>query len=280
MRAILPTLVALLSAASAHAASRRPESCGEGCASYATSRAAFEAVLALQPRVLGLGEYHEIEGGPKVPSALKRFTRELLPALQGQARALVVETWVVNGRCGAVEKQAVAEVKKVTRRPATTEDEVTTLLGAAHDRGIAPHILQLACPEYQSLLDEKGELDPEKTLSLVGTKMRSKADDLLDEADDVDGGAKGSLILYGGAIHNQLYPDDDLKDYAFGPQMAERTGGHYVALDLCVPEYVAGDADLRKLPTFEAAMKVAAKGRVALLNPKPNAYLLFFPRSK
>jgi hypothetical protein len=266
--------------ASASAGSRRPEPCGDGCTSYATSRAAFEAVLGLQPRVLGLGEYHEMEGGPKVPSALKHFTRDLLPALAGKASSLTFETWVVSGRCGAVEKQAVAEVKKVTKRPASTEDEITTALGAAHDLGIAPHILQLDCPAYQSLLDPKGELDPEKTLSLVATKMHAKADELLDEADEVDGGPRAAVVLYGGAIHNQLYPDDDMKDYAFGPQLAERTGGHYVALDLCVPEYVADDADLRKVRGFAEAMKVAGKGRTALLNPRPNAYLLFFPRGK
>ena len=80
-------------------------------------------------------------------------------------------------------------------------------------------------------------------------------------------------------MHNDLYPDDDMKGFAFGAHFAERTEGRYVALDLCVPEYVAGDADLQKLPGFAAAMKVAAGGRTALLHPRPNAYYLFFPKT-
>ena len=255
------------------------QACGEGCTSYRTSRAAFEAVLDRQPRVLGIGEYHEVEGAPKVASAIKRFTKDLLPSLRGRATSLVVETWIVDSRCGAPAQQAVAEVKKVTRRPASTEDEVTTLLGAAHDLGIAPHILKLACPEYQSLLDPKGELDPEKTLGLVTTKMHAKADELLDDADDTDGGPKGAVVLYGGALHNDLYPDEDMKEFSFGPAFAERTSNRYVELDLCVPEYVADDPGLKAEPWFAAAMKLTSKGRVVLMNPRPGSYVLLFPRT-
>lgn len=277
------SLIALIGLCASSAAlatgSRDAQPCGDGCSSFRTARAAFEAVVERSPQVLGIGEYHEVEGAPKVASAIKRFTRDLLPALRGKATSLVVETWMVDSRCGAPAQQAVAEVKKVTRRPDSTEDEVTTLLGAAHDLSIAPHILQLACPEYQSLLDSKGELDPEKTLALVTSKMHSKADDLLDDAEDADGGPQGALVLYGGALHNDLYPAEDMKEYSFGPPLAERTHGHYIELDLCVPEYVADDADLKAQPWFEGAMKLAAKGRAVLVRSRPDSYVLLFPRA-
>jgi hypothetical protein len=277
----LALLVALLCCTAALGEKpERGEACGEHCTSFKSARAAFDAVLARDPLILGIGEYHEVEGAPKVQSAIKRFTKQLLPALKGRAASLVVETWIVDGRCGATEKQAVAEVKKVTKRPESTEDEVTTLLGAAYDLGVAPHILKLSCAEYQSLLDEKQELDPEKTLSLVGRKMREKAEEQRDALEDADAGPKKSVVLYGGALHNDLYPDDDMKDYAFGPQLSSLTGKRYVELDLCVPEYVADDPDLKKQPWFADALKLTAKGRTVLVQPKPDSYVLLFAKTK
>ena len=69
-------------------------------------------VLELQPSILAVGEVHQVEGGPKVKSAVKRFATELLPALKGRAGALVLETWMTTGKCGELEKKATAAVAK------------------------------------------------------------------------------------------------------------------------------------------------------------------------
>src|SRR5690349_14192543 len=71
---------------------------------HPTSRAAIEAMLAkVEPRVLGVGEVHVVQGGPVVRSALARFTDDM-DLLKGRATDLVVETWVTDGRCGEEEK--------------------------------------------------------------------------------------------------------------------------------------------------------------------------------
>ena len=94
------------------------------CAVVASPLAGFQRVLERKPAILAVGEYHEVTGAPKVPSAIARFTKDLLPALKGKVTSLVVETWMLNGKCGAAEKQATAAVAKTTQRPDSTEDEV------------------------------------------------------------------------------------------------------------------------------------------------------------
>lgn len=250
----------------------------ESCETFKTPRAAFEKVLAEAPLVLAVGEYHELEGGPKVQSAIKRFTNELLPALKGKAGSLVAETWMLNGKCGEVEKQAAKEVQKVTQRPKETEDEVTTMLDRSYALGLKNHILIIDCDDYRSMLDEKNELDAEKSLLLVRRKVEEMA---LSVREKEEAGVEGKLlVLYGGALHNDLVPLDAYKDYSFGPSLAKETGGRYVELDLLVPEFVRDDEDLRKLPWFAPALARAAKGETVLVSPRPGVRFIVFPAKK
>lgn len=278
-------LLGAAGSASGGKAAARPDpaagtACGEaGCLAFASPALAFEKILERKPEVLGLGEFHEIAGsGRKVSSAIKRFTKLMLPKLKGRASHLIAETWMTSGRCGAVEQKAVAEVQKVTKRPVETENEVLTLLGSASDLGIEPHILKLDCDEYRAILTAEGEMDPEKTLALVGTKMLEKAKELREK----DGGAAGgkTLVLYGGALHNDLYPSEVFKDYAFGQALHKLTQGHYLELDLYVPEYIQKDADLMEEKWFAIAMKQARAGKTTLLNPRPDSYVIVFPRTR
>jgi hypothetical protein len=248
------------------------------CQAFKTSRAAFEQVLEQPALVLGIGEYHELEGAAKAQSAIKRFTQELLPALKGTATSLVVETWMTNGRCGDVEKKTTAQVKKVTQRPDTTEDEVTTLLDRSYENGLANHILVLDCDEYRSMLDTSGRLDAEKSLLLVRRKVEEKA---LEVRAKQEGGVPGKLlILYGGAIHNDLQPAEEWKAYSFGPSLDAALDGGYVELDLVVPEHGEKDDDLLKERWFAPALKLAGTRATVLVRPRPNVFILVFPRTK
>lgn len=266
-----PLLLLLLAAADGGT------TCGPApCEVFKTSRAAFDRVLERTPVVLAVGEYHEVEGAPKVKSAISRFTKDLLPALKGKATSLIVETWMTNGKCGQVEKAAVAEVKKVTQRPDTTEDEVTTLLDRSYAMGVANHILVIDCDEYASMLNEQGGLDAEKSLLLVRKKVEEKA---LEVRAKGEGGLGGKvLMLYGGAIHNDLKPMDGWEAYSFGPSLAKAIDGGYVELDLVVPEYGKADDDLVKEPWWPEALKRAGTTKTVLVAPSPGVYVLVFPK--
>ena len=210
----------------------------------------------------------------KIPSAIHRFTTDMLPLLSGVADHLIVETWMMSGQCGAVEKQAIAAVKQTTQRPESTENEVTTLLGKAYDQKIAPHVLTVDCGEYKKMLDDKGELDPVNTLQVVSDKLLEKAQELLKKPETK------VVALYGGALHNDLFPDEDLKTFSYGPQLDEETHHQLLELDLYVPEYIERDDDLKKAPWFAGAMKLSKAGKTVLVQPHPHSFVIVFARTK
>ncbi len=247
-------------------------------ATFPDAKSAFARVLEKRPALLAVGEYHEVEGAPKVKSAVKRFTLELLPALKGRAGALVLETWITTGKCGEVEKQATKAVQETTKRPASTEDELTTLLEKSYDYGLTNHILLITCDEYRSMLGDDGELDGEKSLTLVRRKVEEKA---LEAREKGEGGSREkAIVLYGGALHNDLMPAEGFEGVTFGPSLMRETDGGYLELDLLVPEYVENDDDLKKEPWFAEALKLAGKGKTVLVSTGPDSRVLMFARTK
>ncbi len=248
------------------------------CSVVATPLEGFQRVLQRKPAILAVGEYHEVNGAPKVPSAIRRFTRDLLPALQGRVTSLVVETWMLSGKCGAAETKATAAVAKTTQRPESTEDEVTTLLDRTFKMGVKNHILVIDCDDYRSMTDDAGELDPEASLLLVKRKVEAKALDVLEREEG--GTPEHLLLLYGGALHNDLQPLPQWREYSFGPSLSRKTNGHTIELDLLVPEYVDTEEDLLTEPWFAGALALSRAGKTVLINPRPDVYLLLFARSK
>ena len=248
------------------------------CTVVPTPLAGFQKVLDRKPGILAVGEYHELSGAPKVPSAIRRFTTELLPALKGRLTSTIVETWMMSGKCGAAEKQATAAVAKTTQRPDTTEDEVTTLLDRTYKLGAKNHTLLIDCDDYRSMLDDAGELDGEASLLLVKRKVEEKALEALEKEEG--GTPEKLLLLYGGALHNDLEPLPDWKAFSFGPALARETQGNFVELDLLVPEYVETDEDLLREPWFKPALALSAAGKTVLISPHPDLYLLLFARAK
>lgn len=269
-----PILLALLLAAAPDAG---VPACAP-CSVVASPLEGLQRVLARKPAILAVGEYHEVIGAPKVPSALRRFTRDLLPALKGRISSLVLETWMLNGKCGAAETQANAAVAKTTQRPASTEDEVTTLLDRTFNMGVKNHILLIDCDDYRSMVDDAGGLDAEASLLLVRRKVEAKALEVLEKEEA--GTPEHVLLLYGGAVHNDLQPLPEWRAYSFGPSLSRETNGQLVELDLLVPEYVATDEDLIKEPWFAGALALSKAGKTVLINPHPDVYLLLFARAK
>ena len=268
--------------AGAKSARRAPAAkvdCGPfDCWLFGSPRDAFRKVLDSQPAILGVGEYHEIEGERRVKSSLAHFTASMLPELEGKAGDLVVETWLTSGTCGEVEKKAASEIAETTKRPESTANELETMLQRAADLGIQPHILVVSCEEYEELLTAEGELDAERLLQMVTRLLREKALDYYRKAQATE--AKRLVVVYGGALHNDTRPREIIRDLSFGPELSAATGGRYVELDVCVPEYVLNDEDSAKEPWFEAFRRHASSKRTLLLRQAPDSFLLFLPKAR
>ena len=188
---------------------------------YPDTASAIRAILDAgldEPRVYAVGEYH-----PTQPlrgrSPMQRFAREILPRLPAQQ--LVLETWG-DASCTSGDPVHV-QVAAVTQRPPGAIDFASELARTHRTYG-----LPMTCIEHSSMLDALGRVDFVRLLALVSDKLHEAARELLAEGSDV--------IIYGGALHNDLYPPWPLDDLAYGHALARQIS--VLELDLVVPEVV------------------------------------------
>ena len=249
---------------------------------FASAGAALAQVLReTRPRVLGLGEFHQTKSTAKVRSAIRRFTESMVPVLGPQASDLVVETWITEGKCGKQEKKVARGVAKTTERPKQTESEIVTMLKRAKALGVRPHILKAGCKDYEELLGKDGKVDYVQLLGFIGRSLRGKAEAILKHrarlharASKKKPGRRDIVVLYGGALHNDLYPYEDLEEFSYGKALKKRTKDRYVELDLYVPEYVRGDETLSKESWYPLFTRLASSEKVLLIQRGEASYIL------
>jgi len=234
-----------------------------------TPAAALERVLASRPLVLAVGEYHQTEATARVASAVKRFSDQMLPALAGRAGDLVLETWVASGRCGQAEQRATAEIDQTTQRPEATEDELLGLLARAKAEGIRPHVLELTCADYEHIQPE-GRVDYHRVLALTRDKLLAEARAALAKS-----AGHSLVVVYGGAVHNDLHPPAGEEEYSYGPAVEQTSAGRVVELDLLVPAFVDEDV-IRAQDWYPLYRRAVASGRLSLIERGPRAYALVF----
>jgi hypothetical protein len=244
---------------------------------FATPSEIVTRLLARKPRLVAFGEYHQLEGGARVASSVKRFGDEMLAAIAPSASDLVLETWVTEGKCGATETNAVAKVEETIQRPQTTEDELITLLKRAKASGVQPHILTLSCQEYEEIQPKDGEVDYVKLLGVVTAQLKKGIDAALAHS------PKQKLVMvYGGALHNDVLPQKELAIFSFAKPVAKEVGGRYLEVDLYVPEYIAADKKIIAEPWYPRwkAAQAAHPGETALVTRAPTSYIVIFPITK
>ncbi|HTB61597.1 MAG TPA: hypothetical protein VLC06_27225 [Polyangia bacterium] len=203
---------------------------------FSSPAAAVTAFLGDASGVVAFGELHQTVKTAGVRSSLARFTDEILPAIAPRASHLIVETWVSRGACGETEKQVTRDLARTTERPAETEDEIVRLLRRAKELGVAPHVLDVDCHEYQSLVSSSGGVDYDRLLTMTGQHLGRAIQQAMALPRPSD---RPLVLVYGGALHNDLAPNPDLANYSFGPGIDALTHGDYREVDLYVPALIA-----------------------------------------
>lgn len=250
--------------------------CGElDCKAFPDAVAAFDHVLAEQPRVLAVGEAHaqsEAAGGVKIASSTKRFMDTLLPRLAPRASDLVIELWLANGSCGKVEKQVQQQQSAVTApQAATNQNEFLELGHRAKALGIMPQALVPSCEQYQKIAGA-GAADIEEMLTMIRDVTRRDVEALLAKR-----GPERLIVAYGGAMHNDLAPRAGREAFSFGPDLNRVTADRYVELDLVIPEQIKDTEAWRALPWYAAYSREKAGSKAVLYSWAPHAYALIFP---
>jgi hypothetical protein len=226
--------------------------------------AAMERVFADKPLVVGLGELHAKTGDGVARSTLARFTDEALPGLSGfGVQRLVVETWAVSEDCGAEAVEVTVEITEETHRPPTTEDDLGRMLRRAGELGLDPKGLVLSCDDYASVRDPELGLDFGALLTLLTRLLQTRAVEAL------EAGANG-VVLYGGAVHNDVAPEPGTEAYSYAAELHKASAGRYVEVDLLQR------SQMRENPDYAAWKDLAdsSPGKVLMVRRSKRSWLV------
>jgi hypothetical protein len=279
---VRPSSAVAPSSSATPAASAAPEEsparCGATpCRLFRDERAAFAAILGPSPALLAVGESHALRGSEAIEPSTRRFTRELLPMLAGQASDIVIELMLPNPRCAPESKKAQKEQKVVTEHQAKTDQNDYVALGTrAKELGIRPHALEPTCDDLSSIA-KAGPDVVTVSLSVITRLATETLSRLL--AANVAAHDPRMVVAYGGLMHNDLVPPPERAQWSFGPAMKEKTSDRYTELDIVAPEQIEDSPTWRSLgwvPTFDRDEHAE---RAVLLLPSAQSYVLVFPRS-
>jgi hypothetical protein len=246
---------------------------------FPTAVAALEKVLHIPARVIAIGEYHQTTSTTAIRSSLSRFADEMLPALARSATDLVVETWIATGACGAPEAKVEQDVETTTERPPETENEIVTLLKRAKAAGMAPHILTMSCKDYRYVTDRHGQTDFAKMLKLTRDRLQTEVLHWLHAPSAQPERDGRTVAIYGGALHNDLYPTAANRPYAFGRDLFAKSNGQYLEVDLFVPEYIVDDRRLAQAPWFRLFKQSSGAKDALLIRRSDRSFVIMFPPS-
>jgi hypothetical protein len=199
----------------------------------------------------------------------------LLPHLAPRATDLVLELWLANGSCGKVE-QKVAEQQTAVTAPqaATNQNDFVELGHRAKALGIMPHALVPSCEQYQKIAGA-GPNDIEEMLGMIKSVTEHDVRELMTKRPP-----ERLIVAYGGAMHNDLAPREGRQGFSFGPDLAAATAGHYVELDLVIPEQIKDTEAWRALPWYSRYAAEKAGTEAYLYSWAPHAYALLFPKAQ
>lgn len=281
--ALAPALASASALAPASASASAPgpgvTACGQiSCRLFESPAAAVLAVLEKKPRVLGVGEAHAQRGTEGIEPSVRRFTREILPALQGRAADLVVELLLPNPSCRKEGEAARKEQKVVTeKQTASTQNDYVVLASTARQRGIRAHALSPTCDDLAAIAGA----GPDAIAASLDVITRLATVELIRLMKDEQArGGSRLVVAYGGAMHNDLTPREGRGSWSFGPVLRYESEQRYVELDLIVPEFIADTESWRSLPWVAGFDRNVHPESTRLLEPEPGAFVLVFPATR
>jgi hypothetical protein len=181
-----------------------------------------------------------------------------------------------NG-CKKAEQAARAAQREVTAPQAdTNQDEYVALGEAARHLGVVPDALRPTCDDLAAVGAEP-ELAVSRMLETIARLSAEKASVLVARLQRV--GSDKMVILYGGALHNDVDPKPERLPWSYGPALMKATNGRYVELDIFAPEAIQDTATWRALPWYAQYDGTAFGAYAVLFHPAAASWVLILPKS-
>lgn len=243
------------------------------CTSYPTAAAALLAALTDDVSVVGFGEAHAPSSFSGRTTA-QRFAEDLLPTLAPRSRRLLVELLAPPSGCEKPRQAVQAESNAITEGQAEqNQDDYLALGHTARKLGIVPDILRPSCAEMRAIAAAEVRvlaiMETIATLSLTATE-RFLAEPKTE---------RPLVLLYGGALHNDIAPREHLETWSYGPRLSAHTEGRYVEVDLVVPELMQDTESWQKFLWYDAARSLPEDHGATLVHVSERSFALVFPRS-
>ena len=233
---------------------------------------ALEATIPTDARVIGVGELHARVDRAPARTSLAAFT-QALPSIGERVSDLVIETWLVDPKCGKSAVDATKRVETTVKRPEATKSEISLLADAAKAAKIQPHAMTLSCKDYETVAPAKGDVDAVAMLTLTTRELTRIATSAI-AFRDKQAGHRPWIVVYGGALHNDRFPD--AAEWSYAAAVDKASTNHFVEIDLIVPEFADADEPSHKQPWFPL---VGASDKVAVWERGERSFVIVLPRS-
>jgi hypothetical protein len=243
---------------------------------YPDLAAALKATIPATARVVGFGEMHMRTDRKQVKSALARFTQDGLPAIADQLSDLVVETWIVDPKCGQKAQTTTTKVEMTVRRPAETKNEIALLADAARAAKIQPHAMKLTCADYEKVTPSDGQVSPDVMLDLTTAELARISREAVTFRDK-KAEKRPWIGVYGGALHNDRMPATGVEQWSYAAKADEASKDRFVEVDLIVPELAEADQASHTQPWY--SLVTHADDKVRVWERGERSFVVVLPKS-
>lgn len=223
--------------------------------------AALTATIPAETRVIGFGELHSRTDRAQIKPTLAHFTAEALPVLADKVSDLILETWIVDKGCGSAATEATAKVEITMRRPQETHNDIGDLAEAARKAKIQPHAMRVTCGDYARIAPPGKPVDTVAMLDLTTSELGRIAVEAVIHRDK-EPAHRPWIALYGGALHNDRFPDPGTADWSYAAKVDDISNNQFVEIDLIAPELAEPDPAMQKQPWFPVVQHADTKVHV------------------
>lgn len=240
------------------------------CTPFSTPDRALAAALLDGVRVIGFGEAHA-PSDYVGRSTVRRFAEELLPGLAPRSKHLLVELLVPPNGCEQQRQAVQAESDSITEGQAEqNQSEYVELGHAAQRHGVVPDVLRPTCADMAAIAD--AEIRVLAIMETIASLSLTVTERWLTEP----GEERPLLLLYGGALHNDVSPRPNLENWSYGPRLIELSADRYVEVDLVVPELVRDSESWQKFAWYDAVRSLPAGHGTTLVRAGERSFALVF----